>query len=174
MVHIEDELCGLYTSGKSMYMNASGAFISALSNGIKMGSERFSLDAPSDMTVWIGNKSVATFVQGKLSIYGDLTCTGAKNRIVSTQNHGAVSMNAYETAGCWFGDIGEGEIGEDGLCTVALDDVFIETLAEKAKYQVFLQSYGEGAVYVSQRDPGWFTVSGPPGLRFAWEVKLIA
>ena len=69
-----------------------------------------------------------------------------------------------------FGDIGEGVIGEDGKCYVWLDPVFAQTV-ETGQYQVFLQRYGEGGLYVAERRGSCFIVAGVPGLAFGWEVK---
>ena len=69
-----------------------------------------------------------------------------------------------------FGDIGEGEIGEDGKCFVWLDPVFAQTIATD-QYQVFLQKYGEGDCYIAERKAGYFIVNGTPGLAFGWELK---
>jgi hypothetical protein len=69
-----------------------------------------------------------------------------------------------------FGDIGEGLIGSDGTCIIDIDPVFEETV-ETSQYQVFLQKYGAGELWITERGPHSFTVSGTPGLRFGWEVK---
>jgi hypothetical protein len=69
-----------------------------------------------------------------------------------------------------FGDIGEGVIGEDGLCYVTIDPIFAQTITTD-NYQVFLQKYGDGDCYVMERKPGWFVVAGTPGLAFGWEIK---
>jgi hypothetical protein len=69
-----------------------------------------------------------------------------------------------------FGDIGEGKIGEDGLCYISLDAVFAQTVVTQ-QYQVFLQRYGEGECWVRERKSGYFIVQGTPGLAFGWEIK---
>jgi hypothetical protein len=61
-------------------------------------------------------------------------------------------------------------IGEDGKCFVWLDPVFAQTIAV-GQYQVFLQRYGEGDLYVAERRGGCFVVAGTPGLSFGWEGK---
>ena len=69
-----------------------------------------------------------------------------------------------------FGDIGEGVIGEDGICYIWLDPIFAQTISTD-QYQVFLQRYGAGDCCVSERKGGCFVVAGTPGLRFGWEIK---
>ena len=69
-----------------------------------------------------------------------------------------------------FGDVGEGVISSDGCCLIDLDPVFEETI-ETSQYQAFLQKYGSGELWVTDRGPHSFMVVGTPGLRFGWEVK---
>lgn len=103
-------------------------------------------------------------------IFGDISCSGTKNRIVNT-SYGEVALNAYETADCLFGDVGEGQIGEDGLCYIYLDPVFAETIDTTHKYQVFTQLYGRGELFVIERNENYFLIEGTPNLHFAWEIK---
>ncbi len=105
------------------------------------------------------------------SVYGNFTChNGTKNRVADADEFGDRLLYCYETASPMFGDIGEGVIGEDGLCYVFLDPVFSETISS-GSYQVFLQAYGDGGCFVSERKPGFFIVQGDPGMAFGWEVK---
>lgn len=102
---------------------------------------------------------------------GDLDVSGQKNRAVKTEIYGTVRQAAYETASPMFGDVGSGEIGEDGNCYIAIDPVFAATVNLECEYQVFLQKYGSGDVWVSERTPAFFIVSGSPRLKFGWELK---
>lgn len=63
-----------------------------------------------------------------------------------------------------FGDVGEGKMDETGKCMIYLDDMFAETIDTDVQYQVFLQAYGEGNVYVNERSPSYFAACGTPGL----------
>lgn len=105
-----------------------------------------------------------------VAIWGSLTVTGAKNRAVDTK-FGLTTQNAYETAEPLFGDVGEGIIGEDGLCYIFIDPVMLETINTKCGYQVFLQKYGEGECYPTERTENYFIIKGTPSLKFAWELK---
>lgn len=100
----------------------------------------------------------------------DFVVTGTKSRKATTENYSDRLLYCYETPSPMFGDVGEGEIGEDGRCYVWLDPVFAETISN-AQYQVFLQNYGEGSSYVAERKPAYFVVAGTPGLAFGWELK---
>lgn len=68
------------------------------------------------------------------------------------------------------GDVGEGVIADDGLAYVFIDPILAETIAT-SQYQVFLQAYGEGTLYVKERKPSCFIVAGEPGTSFGWEIK---
>ncbi len=70
-----------------------------------------------------------------------------------------------------FGDIGEGIVGVDGQCFIDIDPIFYETIEDN--YHVFLQKYGQGDLWVSERMPTFFVVTGMPGLHFSWELKAI-
>ena len=101
---------------------------------------------------------------------GDLTVSGTKNRKASAGEFGERLLYCYETPSPLFGDVGEGVIDETGLCYVFLDPVFAETITTN-QYQVFLQRYGQGDCFVSERKPDYFVVRGEPGLSFGWELK---
>ena len=103
-------------------------------------------------------------------VAGDFNVSGTKNRVVETDNYGSRLLYAYETASPMFGDIGDGEIAEDGKCYVSLDPVFAQTISTDG-YQVFLQKCGEGDCYIAERKPNYFIVQGTPGLTFCWELK---
>lgn len=99
-----------------------------------------------------------------------LTITGTKSRKVDAGEYSDRLLYCYETPSPMFGDVGEGEIGEDGLCYIWLEPVFARTVSSD-KYQVFLQKYGEGDVYIYERTPDHFIVKGSPNLKFGWEIK---
>lgn len=65
---------------------------------------------------------------------------------------------------------GEGVISPDRKYYIFLDSIFAQTISTD-QYQVFLQSYGDGNCYVSERHGSYFVVSGTPNLSFGWELK---
>ena len=109
-------------------------------------------------------------VDGWARIYGDFVVDGTKNRLVTLDDHTQKLLYCYETASPMFGDVGEGLIGDDGQCFIPIDAVFSQTVT-LSQYQVFLQKYGNGECYVSERNPSYFIVKGEPGLSFGWEIK---
>lgn len=125
-------------------------------------------DSVSTSQVVIGAGDMGNW--GKISA-NSLYVKGSKNCIQDTENYGYRAINAYETADYYLGDIGEGNIGEDGLCYVSIDDVFMETVNTKCNYQVFLTKYGKGDIWVKERTENYFIVEGTPGLLFGGEIK---
>lgn len=118
--------------------------------------------------------SLGLDTSGGIIAGGSMQVYGAKNRIIETENYAERLQYCYETPTPMFGDVGEGAIDKTGKCYVWLDDVFAETIDTDVQYQVFLQAYGEGNVYVNERSPSYFVVCGaPPGLAFGWEIKAV-
>ena len=70
-----------------------------------------------------------------------------------------------------FMDVGHGVISEDGLCYVDMEQIFSETVDLVSDYHVQLTKYGQGDVWVAERQSTYFVVQGTPGLKFSWEVK---
>jgi len=116
------------------------------------------------------NVNVPLNVYGNLAVNGSLSVTGTKPRLVSTDQYSDRFLYCYETPSPMFGDVGEGVIGEDGLCYITLDAVFAQTIST-TQYQVFLQKYGDGDCWVHERRGAYFIVKGTPGLAFGWEIK---
>lgn len=126
----------------------------------------------SGMSVKDSNGTTTVSIEGN---NGSIVCrnfsaSGTKSRVSKTDSYGDKLLYCYETPTPYFGDIGEGKTDESGKCLVYIDDVFNETL-ENCQYQVFLQAYGDGTFYVSERTPDYFIVEGTPGTAFGWEVK---
>ena len=106
-----------------------------------------------------------------VEINGNLRVTGTKNRLIETQNFGNLCLNAYETTGSWFGDLGRGIIDNTGVCYIYFDPKFIEAVNTNFDYNVFLQKYGQGDLWVEDKQHDYFVVKGTPNLEFAWEAK---
>ena len=109
-------------------------------------------------------------LSGEVICDNDLTVYGSKHRAIKTKTKGTRLLEAYETAEPYFGDIGESVINENGYVTIPIEAIFAETIQTNG-YQVFLQKYGHGDCWVSERGTESFTVSGTAGLAFAWELK---
>lgn len=94
-----------------------------------------------------------------------------KNAIVKT-SQGSVTINAYETAEYYFGDIGEGQTSTDGIAYIGIEKLFNETVNTTIPYHVFVTAYGPGTIWVDQREHNRFVVkSDQPNLKFSWEIK---
>ena len=119
--------------------------------------------------IYVGESGSSTTPIKKMYCY-DFTSYGTKSRGVETEDYGNRLLYCYETPSPMFGDMGEGKIAEDGKCYVWIESVFNQTIAD-GKYQVFLQKYGEGECYVSERKANYFVVEGTVGLKFGWEIK---
>lgn len=112
---------------------------------------------------------------GNDGTYGDLKCGdfkayGAKNCIVET-DYGHLGINAYETAECYFGDIGETVLDDEGYSYVYIDSIFAQTVNTNRKYQVFLTVYNDGIANVIERHPTHFVIKGTPGIETGYEIK---
>lgn len=104
------------------------------------------------------------------AVTGSLSVLGSKSRLAETEDYSKRLLYCYETPTPMFGDIGEGLIGDDGQTYIFIDPIFAETI-DQGQYQVFLQKYGNGDAYISERTGAYFIVSGTPGLAFGWEIK---
>lgn len=109
-------------------------------------------------------------VDYSLDVGKNLTVSGKKSRLASTPDYGDRFLYCYEMPTPYFGDVGEGVIGEDGQCYISIDAILSETIATD-QYQVFLQAYGKGEAYIAERKANYFVVAGAPGLAFGWELK---
>lgn len=124
-----------------------------------------------------GRSGYSKGVQVSGTLYGhtieaiNLTVTGKKNRVVTTDDYGDRLLYCYEMPSPMFGDIGDGTLDDSGEAIISIDDVFAETARTDLGYQVFLQPCGEGSCYVADRQMSYFVVKGTPGLEFCWEIK---
>lgn len=112
-----------------------------------------------------------TNIYGALYAAGGLKVAGTKQAVRETENYGEKGVYCYETPTPCFGDIGSGEISEDGKCYIDIEDILKEMINTEMQYYVFLQKRGEGDLYVSECSPDYFIVTGTPGLKFFWELK---
>lgn len=119
----------------------------------------------SGIKMW-NHVNMATDVE----VGGNFTVSGSKNRKIKTGDYGERLLYAYETPAPLFGDVGDGICDDAGECRIWIDPIFAQTINPNG-YQVFLQAYGDGHVWVSRRESACFVVRGDPGLAFAWEIK---
>lgn len=110
-------------------------------------------------------------ITGQTIINGTLSVTSTKNRKVETKNYSDRLLYCYEMAKPYFGDVGEATLDGNGICYIFIDDVLLEAINTDCQYQVFLQKYGKGDIWIRERKNNYFIVAGTPNLRFAWELK---
>lgn len=113
-------------------------------------------------------------IGSNLTVFGNLSSTGTKNRMVQTVNYGKRLMNAVESAGAFFEDFGTAMTDAEGFCEVRLDDIFLETVNTDYDYHVFLTPYSDdyaakASIYSKSKDR--FIVYGTPYTRFDWRVS---
>lgn len=154
-------LCWEAGSGQYYYLAKSGNSLSIYYSA----SSKLSYSS-----MGLSNYIVQISTPGTINLKGNLIASGSKSRSVKTKEYSDRLLYCYETTSPLFGDVGEGQIAEDGVCFVWLDPVLAQAITTDS-YQVFLQKYGEGDAYISERKPGYFVVKGTPGLAFGWELK---
>lgn len=104
-------------------------------------------------------------------VSGNLSVGGTKNAIHET-SYGIRATPAYELAESYLGDIGRSNTSEGKSVWIPIEKIFKEIINSKTSYEVFLQPYGNGKVWVSEFQEDGFTVcSDVENLEFAWEIK---
>lgn len=155
-----ENLTGTYISGKVFSSGNRGAYLTASNDSRQL--------VCTGLETTTGGNIQAN---GQLGCTGNLIVGGSKSRIANTADYNIRQLYCYEMPSPLFGDIGEGQIDEAGKCYVFLDDIFGETIDLDVEYQVFLQKYGNGDCWVSERNVSYFVVEGTANLNFAWEIK---
>lgn len=150
--------------------NASSESTATKRTSFGGGSEGIGIYTSSRGEVFSVDYNGNCYVYDSLVVRGTLQVQGTKSRLVKTADYGKRSLYAYETASPMFGDVGEGVISDDGKCYIWVDSIFSETVT-LSQYQVFLQKYGAGDCWVSEKTYAYFVVEGTPNLRFGWELK---
>lgn len=155
---------GVYLHG-SKNLNLEGDKVSIQLGTTSQGSNKIVLFGSTIMT-----NEVDIF--GKLTVGGGLGVVGSKNALHITRD-GVRATPAYETAESYLGDIGCNETDDNCQVIIEIETLFSDTVnTVDYEYQVFLQSYGEGRVYVDKRKPFYFVVKSTlPDTKFAWEIK---
>ena len=128
---------------------------------------------PSKITTHSFGSSLSR-IGSNLTVFGNLSSTGTKNRMVQTVNYGKRLMNAVESADAFFEDFGTAMTDAEGFCEVQLDDIFLETVNTDYDYHVFLTPYSDdyaskASIYSKSKDR--FIVYGTPYTRFDWRIS---
>ena len=154
------------------YSSGYGAYISHSYSGL-------AVELTSGQSTSQGTRRSETFTfehLGNLNVPGGVSCSGMwvltdKSKVVETEDYQKRLLYCYEMPSPAFGDIGDAILDENGEAYVFLEAIFAETIDTSHSYQVFLQKYGEGDCWVSDRKPDYFVVKGTPNLKFGWELK---
>lgn len=157
----ENSISGLY--GMILSEPRSGGYFETVQisqNGIMM--QNFSAG---------GENAILIKKEGIINCNSIVVRNGNKSKLVETRNYGDRLLYCYETPSPMFGDIGRAVLDNTGTCYIYLEDVFSETIDFDYAYNVFLQEYGQGDLWVDDLQPLYFIVKGTPGMEFAWEVK---
>ena len=111
-----------------------------------------------------------TSTRGPISC-STVSCTGTKPALVTTEHYDEVYLFAEESPTPQFTDRGHGVVGNDGLCYIYLDDIFIETVTtNNCDYYIQLTGYTGSNAEIYDKQPGYFIVSGTAGKQFDWQV----
>lgn len=166
-------LSGSSFSYGGSYLSRSGSIrlraSSTSTNGVELSYDGLNWFTASGSTLI--QYSVLSKYNNKIHLQAEtLSISGSKSRVVNTEDYGKRLLYCYETPTPMFGDLGESIIAEDGKCYIMTESIFAQTIAD-ASYQVFLQKYGEGECYVTDRKANYFVVEGTVGLKFGWEIK---
>jgi hypothetical protein len=108
----------------------------------------------------------------------NLNCTGAKNAVVPIDGgKRTVAMSAIESPQNWFEDAGSTQL-VNGAAVVAMDPVFLQTVAPQVEYQVFLTPYGDcKGLYVTNRTAASFEVhelgGGTASVSFTYRIMAL-
>ena len=98
---------------------------------------------------------------------------GTKNAVVATED-GARLMYSEEATEVWFTDYGFGQL-EGGTAVISIDPIYAESVNLAEPYHVFLQSYDDADLYVTNRTPTSFEVHVREGSNTAeFSYRIVA
>ncbi|WP_297581585.1 hypothetical protein [uncultured Lactobacillus sp.] len=152
----------------SVTINAGAQSYSEWTAGISLLSGNASRNVPPSITLGSSN---SLNDRSTVTISGSLAVLGSKNAAVRT-SQGLTAINAYETAEYYFGDIGRAETNSNRTVCIYMDPLFLETVNTGVPYHIFLTSYSEARIWVSEMYPSYFVIrSDKPNADFVWEIK---
>lgn len=152
----------------SVIINAGAQSYSEWTAGISLLSGNASRNIPPSITLGSSN---SVNDRSTVTISGSLAVLGSKNAAVRT-SQGLTAINAYETAEYYFGDIGRAKTNSNETVCIYMDPLFLETVNTGVPYHIFLTSYSEARIWVSEMYPSYFVIrSDKPNADFVWEIK---
>lgn len=160
---------GVGDSSNSKYVSMGNGRIVSESGSYYVGINL----ADGESALYISSKSPSKTLTRlnatNFNVYTNFTVSGTKSRQVHTKDYGDRLMYALETPSPMFEDIGESNLDNTGCAYIPLEAVFKETIINN-QYQVFLQKYGEGDVWVEERHQAYFIVKGTPNISFGYRI----
>lgn len=151
---------------------SNGSGNSAISNYTALSPDGIKInDYKKGGHIYLEPISLGGYFDCDLTVTKNFSAQGTKNRIVNTENYASRLQYCYEMPSPMFGDIGEGYTDDTGVCIVAIDDIFRETVTSGSNYYVFLQKEGPGDIWIENKTDSYFTVQGTKNMKFSWEIK---
>ena len=122
--------------------------------------------------ITIEQVDISVGCSGKLEVNQGIQCRSlsawdAKNRIVRT-DFGNLAINAVESPEPMFCDAGSGECDETGLCYIATEPRYRETVSETQDLRWALTPTGASAALWAEKTAFGAIVHGPAGQCFDW------
>lgn len=138
-----DKYADLRFYGNDSSVMLGNIFLSSNNNMVFSARQNYGSVKIGENTSDSNSSTLAEFNNTGLTVYGSITCTGAKPRSVRTKNNGWLAQNAYETAECYFGDFMIATTNDNCECLIFFDSKFLETVNTKCFYHVMCSCYGE-------------------------------
>lgn len=110
--------------------------------------------------------SAVTVYNTNFHCVGNISCGGAKNRIVATGHYGSRALNAMESAAALFCDSGSGQLDDTGVCLLVIHPVLEECLDPYARPQWLVTGAAPG--FWVEKQGRTAMVHGPAGAEFDW------
>lgn len=158
-------------NGTSLITGTGGAFIPSSNGATVQGNSQVIIIAGGSGGAYIESDRIRLL--STVSVSGDFSCLGDKNRVIPTAHYGNRCLNAFETPVPSFADYGVAKLDSNGECHIVLDPVFAETVSESYMPTVFLTKYGQGDIWVDMERTTHdvAVICGTPNLEFAWETR---
>lgn len=108
-----------------------------------------------------------------VSVNGDLSVFGNKNRVVETKNNGNRKLNAVESASCYFTDEGQVEFDAKGKAIIVFDPIWLETVNTEKQYHIQLTPYCDVCPWIVEEHEDCCVIAGKPNTKVNWHVSAI-
>lgn len=108
-----------------------------------------------------------------VSVSGDLSVYGNKNRIVKTENYGNRKLNAVESAECYFTDEGQIVLNGNGTAEIYFDPIWLETVNIEHPYHIQLTSYCEVNPWIVEEHSNYCVIAGKPHAKVNWHISAL-